>query len=100
MGLRFEWDKNKAQTNLKKHGVSFDEAVTVFDDPLAYIFYDEDHSDDEAREIVIGQSKRDRLLMVCFVERVVDVVRIISARLATKKECEDYEENAKRQTSG
>jgi uncharacterized DUF497 family protein len=100
MGLRFEWDKNKAQANLKKHGVSFDEAVTVFDDPLARIFYDEDHSEDEAREIIVGQSKRNRLLMVCFIERVVDVVRIISARLATKQEREDYEENAKRQTSG
>jgi len=96
MRLRFEWDKKKAAANLQKHGVSFDEAVTVFDDRLAYIFDDEDHSEAEAREIIIGYSQRNRLLLVCFVERVINVIRIISARLATKKERRDYEKNAKR----
>lgn len=96
MGLRFEWDKNKAATNLQKHGVSFDEAVTVFDDPRAPIFDDEDHSEDEAREIIIGYSKSNRLLLVCFVDRMIDIIRIISARLATRKERRDHEKNAKR----
>ena len=95
MGLRFEWDQNKAATNLKKHRVSFDEATTVFDDSLAYIFNDEDHSIDEQREIIIGRSITQRLVVVCFTERVEDLIRIISARLATKRERKDYEENAR-----
>lgn len=94
MGIRFEWDKTKAESNAKKHGISFDEAVTVFDDPLAYIFYDEEHSEEEAREIIIGYSKQSRLLLICFIERVADVVRFISARRATPTEQKDYEENA------
>lgn len=96
MGLKFEWDKKKAESNLKKHGVSFDEATTVFRDPLAAIFDDEEHSDSERREIIIGYSQRNRLLLVSFVERVVNVIRIISARLATKKERKDYEKYANR----
>jgi uncharacterized DUF497 family protein len=75
--------------------VSFDEAITVFDDPLAYIFNDEDHSIAEHREIIIGHSVIGRLLVVCFTERSEDVVRIISARQATRMEQKDYEENAK-----
>jgi len=94
MPLSFEWDKRKAATNLKKHKVSFDEASTVFDDPLAYIFDDEDHSQAERREIIIGQSVIRRLLVVCFTERVQDLIRIFSGRLATKRERQDYEENA------
>jgi len=93
MSLRFEWDRDKAASNLEKHGVSFDEASTVFDDPLAYIFDDDDHSADEHREIIIGHSSENRLLLTCFVERTENVVRIFSARLATKKERHDYEEN-------
>ena len=93
MSLKFEWDKDKAASNLKKHGVSFDEASTVFDDQLAYIFDDEDHSADEHREIIIGHSSQNRLLLTCFIERAEDVIRIFSARLATKKERKDYEEN-------
>ena len=93
MSARFEWDANKAATNLRKHAVSFDEASTVFDDPLACIFDDEDHSAEEAREIIIGHSIRGRLLVVSFVERVHEVVRIISARSATRRERKDYEEN-------
>jgi uncharacterized DUF497 family protein len=94
MSLRFEWDKKKAAANLKKHKVSFDEATTVFDDPLAYIFDDEDHSEDEHREIIIGHSILQRVLLVSFTERVEDLIRILSARLATKREQKDYEENA------
>jgi uncharacterized DUF497 family protein len=93
MSIRFEWDRDKADTNLQKHGVSFDEATTVFADPLARIFSDEDHSASERREIIIGNSIFRRLLLVSFVERIVDVIRIISARPATRKERQDYEEN-------
>jgi len=99
MGLQFEWDKDKAASNLKKHKVSFDEASTVFDDPLAYIFDDEDHSAEEHREITIGHSILRRLLLVCFTERIENLIRIFSARKATKKERKDYEKNAGLQVS-
>ena len=92
MSVKFEWDKNKAVANLKKHRVSFDEARTVFGDPLARIFDDEDHSADESREIIIGHSIAARLLLVSFTERS-EVIRIISARQATRLERKDYEEN-------
>ncbi len=94
MSLQFEWDKKKATSNLKDHKVSFDEASTVFVDPLAYIFDDEDHSLDEHREIIIGHSILNRLLLVSFTERMADLIRIISAREVTKQERQDYEENA------
>ncbi len=93
--MKFQWDPNKAAVNLRKHGVSFDEAVTVFKDPLALIFDDEDHSSEEHREIIIGVSMLNRLLLVCFVERYEDIVRIITARPATNQEKKDYEENAR-----
>jgi uncharacterized protein len=95
--MRFEWDPAKAKSNLRKHGVSFDEAVTVFRDPLAFIFDDTTHSEQEHREIIIGSSALRRMLLVCFVERVADIVRIISARAATRQEIKDYEENAHNQ---
>ena len=66
MSLEFEWDARKAKANLNKHGVAFDEAMTVFADPLARIFDDPDHSADEPREIIIGHSVRPRLLLVGF----------------------------------
>jgi uncharacterized DUF497 family protein len=91
--MQFEWDQLKAATNLKKHGVSFEEAKTVFDNPLAVIFDDEAHSIDELREIIIGHSQRNRLLLVVFTERS-NSIRIISTRLATRKEREDYEQNS------
>lgn len=94
MSLKFEWDRKKAAANLKKHKVSFDEATTVFDDPLAYIFDDEDHAEDEHRELIIGHSILQRLLLVSFIERVEDLIRILSARLASKREQKDYQENA------
>lgn len=92
MKYRFEWDQKKAKSNLIKHGVSFEEAKSVFDDPLAYIFEDEEHSFGEKREIIIGHSISKRLLLVVFTERS-NKIRIISTRLATKKERQDYEEN-------
>lgn len=93
MAYRFEWDKQKATSNFVKHGVTFGEASTVFRDPLAFIFNDEDHSADELREIIIGHSRGGRLVIVCFTEKTEGVIRIISARPATKKERENYEEN-------
>ena len=96
--MRFEWDPAKAASNIRKHGVSFDEAVTVFRDPLAFIFDDTTHSEQEHREIIIGMSTLRRMILVCFVERLEDVVRIISARPATRQEIKDYEENAYNQT--
>ena len=92
MNPRFEWSPRKAAANQAKHGVSFEEALTVFSDRLARIFDDEAHSDDETREIVVGHSTKRRLLLVCFTERQ-DCIRIFSARKATKRERQDYEEN-------
>ena len=66
MSVRFEWDLGKAASNAEKHGVEFSEALTVFADPLAAIFPDEEHSQAETREIIIGNSESGRLLLVCF----------------------------------
>lgn len=96
MSVLFEWDRDKVEANVRKHGVSFDEASTVFNDPLARIFADEGHSADEEREIVIGHSVTNRILLACFTERVEDMIRIFSARVATKRERMDYEENSNR----
>jgi len=95
MAVTFEWDDDKAGANLKKHRVGFDEASTVFGDPLAKIFSDDQHSDLEVREIIIGHSISGRLLLVSFTERGRgrDRVRIISARAATRNERKAYEEN-------
>lgn len=95
MSLEFEWDEDNAASNRKKHRVTFEEAATVFADPLATIFDDEVHSEQEQREIIVGHSAEDRLLLVCFTERA-GAIRIISARRATKKERRDYEENPHR----
>ncbi len=88
----FQWDQEKAATNLVKHGVSFDEAKTVFDDPLYIDFYDPDHSNDEYRYIMIGMSLQNRLLLVAYTERG-DVIRLISTREATRTERKAYEHN-------
>ncbi|MDX9992845.1 MAG: BrnT family toxin [Anaerolineales bacterium] len=93
MTVRIEWDSRKAATNRRKHGISFDEASTIFDDPLALIFPDDEHSSDELRELMIGHSVQDKLVLVSFTEREPDIIRIISARLATRKEIKDYEKN-------
>ena len=93
MSTQFEWDDRKAASNRTKHSVSFEEATTVFDNPLAVIFDDKAHSGDEQRELIIGHSTDGRLLIVAFTERIEGVVRIISARGATKRERRDYEEN-------
>ncbi|BAY25199.1 hypothetical protein NIES2100_50050 [Calothrix sp. NIES-2100] len=91
--MEFEWNESKATTNLNKHGVSFEEAKTVFANPLAVIFNDQTHSSmNEQREIIIGHSRQNRLLLVSFTEHP-NTIRIISARLATRREREDYERN-------
>jgi len=92
MAISFEWDEQKAAGNERKHGVSFAEAATVFGDPLAAIFDDPGPSAEELREIIVGHSDHDRLLVVSFTEREGSV-RIISARRATPREREDYQEN-------
>ena len=83
--MRFEWDRQKASGNFKKHKVSFDEAVTVFYDPLAATFNDPDHSVGEERFLTVGYSFRGRLLVVSYTE-IEGVLRIISARRGTAKE--------------
>jgi uncharacterized protein len=93
MSVTFEWDDDKAKANLKKHKVGFDEASTVFADHLAKIFSDNEHSADEIREIIVGHSVLNRLLLVSFTERGRDVIRIISARVATRNERKSHEEN-------
>jgi len=97
--MKFSWDARKADSNLRKHKIAFDEALTVFNDPLAFIFDDTAHSAEEHREIIIGFSTLRRLLLVCFAERMDDAVRIISARRATKGEISDYEKNARNKAS-
>ena len=87
----FSWDEAKARSNLAKHGVSFDEALTAFADPLARIFDDPDHAEDEEREILVGYSSVDRLLVVSFREKS-GAIRLISARLATRRERRKHEE--------
>lgn len=89
--MKYEWDENKAVKNLAKHGVSFTEAKTIFDDPMYVDFYDLDHSEDEERYLIVGESNRGRLLIVSYTERK-ESIRSISAREVTKSEREAYEE--------
>ena len=86
----FEWDAVKSIENARKHGVTFDEASTAFDDPLGLVIVDPDHSDEEARYLLVGTSDRQRLLVVAFTERPPRL-RLISARLATRRERRRYE---------
>ena len=91
MKVTVEWDPVKAEANLKKHRVSFEEASTVFDDPLFITFLDVEHSIDEERYITLGLSRRSRLLLIAHTDRE-GAIRIISARKATKNERRFYEE--------
>lgn len=91
--MKFTWDPKKATDNIKKHKISFEEAVTVFYDPLAKITDDPDHSNDEERFLMIGHSNKVNLLMVVHVYKEEnEKIRIISARKATKKEKKDFAE--------
>jgi len=89
--MKFEWDPKKATANVKKHGVTFQEAATIFGDPLAITFDDPDHSMSENRYITFGLSLQKRLIVVSHTERI-DRTRIINARLMDRKERRIYEE--------
>jgi uncharacterized protein len=89
--MELEWDEEKNATNVQKHGVSFEEAATVFSDPLSDTFDDPDHSAEENRFITIGTSEKGRVLMLAHTDRE-DGIRIISARELTKQERRNYEE--------
>ena len=89
--MNFEWNKNKATANFRKHEISFDEATTVFGDPLAVTYQDLEHSIGENRYLTFGRSSRGRLLIVSHTDRD-DRIRPISAREMTRKEISDYEQ--------
>lgn len=93
MSLRFTWDPAKAAANLRKHGISFMEASTAFADPLSITIPDPDHSVSEERFVLIGLSHRQHLVVVAHVQRG-DLIRIINARPATRRERKTYEEEA------
>lgn len=89
--IDIEWDPAKAKANVRKHGVSFEEALSVFYDEFAVQFFDDDHSSEEERFLLLGMSTGARLLLVCHCEREAGhVIRIISARKATKRESAFY----------
>jgi uncharacterized protein len=90
--VNFEWDPRKARVNRRKHRVPFEEAITIFGDPLAATYPDPDHSAFEERFLTIGVSERGRVVVVAHTDRD-DTIRIISARLATQNERQHYEEN-------
>jgi uncharacterized DUF497 family protein len=91
MGLLFNWDGRKAAANLEKHGISFEEATTAFGDPLSVTVHDPDHSEDETRFVLIGQSFQGKLVVIVHSE-LESGIRIISAREATRRERRDYEQ--------
>jgi len=91
----YEWDPKKADDNLRRHKVSFDEATSVFADPMAMTFDDPDHSAEEQRHITIGTSSKHRLLFLSHADRGEDHVRIISARTVTRTEAHAYQESRK-----
>ncbi len=95
----YEWDAKKARSNLQKHGVSFEEAATVFLDPLAMTYPDPDHSDEEDREITIGYSTQGRLLFVSHCDRR-GRIRIIGARETTRRERKQHEEGIREEEGG
>ena len=90
MDIYFTWDEEKNRSNQKKYGVSFEEAETVFYDDEALLKYDEMHSQEEERFVMMGMSKASRVLVVCHCYRMGDVLRLISARKATKREESQY----------
>jgi uncharacterized protein len=91
--LEFSWDERKASLNVRKHGVRFEEAVTVFIDPFARLYNDPDHSDAEGRFLLVGHSLGGRMLLVVHAEKG-DTIRIVSARRTTPRERADYETDA------
>ena len=99
MGLKFEWHETKDAANRRKHRVAFEEAKTVFGDPLSLVISDVTHSEEEDRWVRIGFSARGRLLVVVYTERG-DVIRLISGRRATMREAVDYEQTNQRPDGG
>lgn len=91
MGLLFEWDPEKAAANAQKHNVTFEEASSVFQDALSVAIFDPVHSDEEDRFVLVGMSDKNRTIVVCFTDRY-ERIRIISARIASKRERRSYEE--------
>jgi len=90
--LRFEWDENKNKLNFHKHGLWFEEVTSAFNDPLSRLFFDKDHSENEDRFVLLGSDALGRVLVVVHIHRESEsLVRIISARKATKKEAKTYE---------
>ena len=89
--MNFEWNEEKSNTNLRKHGVSFDEATTIFGDPLAVTFSDPTHSEGEERYLTFGRSSTEKFIVVAHTDRD-DRIRLISAREMTRKERSDYEQ--------
>lgn len=94
--IDFEWDTSKAESNIRKHGVSFDEASTVFSDPFELTISDPEHSHGEYRFLSIGRSERDRLLVVSYTERHPNTIRVISARVASSPERQTYDSRSQR----
>ncbi|MDA3063101.1 MULTISPECIES: BrnT family toxin [unclassified Campylobacter] len=90
--MTYEWDEVKARLNIAKHGVSFDEAKSVFGDERGLVIFDEDHSEDEERFLLLGVSLKERILLVVHCYKQGDIIRIISARKATKNEQRQYKE--------
>ena len=91
--MNFEWDSEKAVANLERHGISFEEAATAFGDPLSITIGDPDHSEAELRFILLGMTFRGRLVVVVHTDRGENV-RLISARLATRRERQSYEQES------
>lgn len=92
MALTFEWDREKARSNFQKHRIPFDEALTVFSDPVARLIVDDKHSRSELRLILLGKSAAGKYLAVMFTNRGPDHIRLISARTASRRERRQYEE--------
>jgi len=92
MGLKFEWERRKAVLNIKKHGMSFEDAATAFGDPLSVTIHDPKHSDDEDRFLLLGETQDKKLVVVAHTDRK-DTIRLINARPATRQEREDYEKS-------
>ena len=93
MQLSFEWDENKANENLRKHGIDFTEAKTIFNDPFLLTFFDDEHSETEDRYLSLGTSSSQRVLLAVHAERKEMIIRIVSCRKATPSERRVYEEN-------
>jgi uncharacterized protein len=92
--IQFNWDPARAAKNLEKYGISFDDAVTLFKDPLALYYDDPEHSQKAKRELVIGKSKTSEKLLTCFFERSEQAIEIISVRASTHGERQNYDDNS------